>query len=255
MNLSARNVDFRVAQHQILQDVSADFPAGQVSALIGPNGAGKSTLLRLLAADQPPTEGAILVGQQSLLQMSLSERARLRAVMTQSSQVVFDFTVADIIEFGWHGRQAHKEIALQEVIHSCALPSLLARKFNTLSGGEQQRVQFARALLQIWLPPGETLSRFLLLDEPTASLDVAHELQVLTMAREVARNGVGVIVVLHDLNLASRFADQLVLLHNGQVIQTGPPQEVLAEATLSEVYATALRVEHHAELDRLVIYS
>lgn len=255
MNLVARNVDFRVAQHQILQGVSADFPTGQVSALIGPNGAGKSTLLRLLAADQSPTGGEILVEQKSLFKMSLSERARLRAVMTQSSQVVFDFTVAEIVEFGWHGRQTDKEIALQEVIHACALLPLLDRKFNTLSGGEQQRVQFARALLQIWLPPGTTMARFLLLDEPTASLDVAHELQVLNMAHQAASQGVGVIVVLHDLNLASRFADQLILLHNGQVVQTGPPQEVLADTILSEVYATPLRVEHHRELDRLIIYS
>jgi len=131
----------------------------------------------------------------------------------------------------------------------------MGRKFNTLSGGEQQRVQFARALLQVGGLSKAADDRFLLLDEPTSNMDVAYELNLLNLAKEVRKTGVGVIVVLHDLNLAARFSDQIILMNSGLIVASGQPEEVLSDRILSDVYSTQLRVERHEELDRIVVYS
>ena len=145
--------------------------------------------------------------------------------------------------------------AFADVTEACETEGLLGRTYRTLSGGEQRRVQFARALLQIWRDGGAGVPRYLLLDEPTANLDLAHELAVLRLARRVANEGSGVLAVLHDLNLAARFADDMTLLHNGRVVSSGTPERVLDADTLASVYGTAITVEQHATLDRLVVYS
>ena len=142
-----------------------------------------------------------------------------------------------------------------DVVTSCGLDELMGRKFNTLSGGEQQRVQFARALLQVGGLSKTAEDRFLLLDEPTSNMDVAYELNLLNLAKEVRKTGVGVIVVLHDLNLAARFSGQIILMNSGLIVASGQPEEVLSDRILSDVYSTQLRVERHEELDRIVVYS
>ena len=145
--------------------------------------------------------------------------------------------------------------AVRAVVEECDIADLVGRKFNTLSGGEQQRVQFARALLQIWQPEGSREPRYLLLDEPTSNLDLAHELLVLRLAQRATGEGVGVLVVLHDLNLAARFADDVVLLERGAVVAAGSPAAVLRADRLTQVYRTPVQVERHATLDRLVVFS
>ena len=137
----------------------------------------------------------------------------------------------------------------------CDIDDLRQRRVNTLSGGEQQRVHFARALLQLWplIEAGD--ARYLLLDEPTASLDVAHELLVLKLARQAADAGLGVFVILHDINLAARFADEVVLLQSGRIVDIGAPEDVLTSCALSRVYKTKVLVEHHKMLNRLVIHT
>lgn len=260
MSIEARGLGYSMNGHALLKNVSACFPAGVVTGLIGPNGAGKSTLLRLLAGDAAPHSGGVYIDNVDLHSLSLAERARRRAVMTQSSHVVFDFTVADIIEFGAlaaadQKRSPDREL-VRRVAEQCRLTSLLQRKYNTLSGGEQQRVQFARALLQTRTGRhSANAACYLLLDEPTASLDVANELHLLEQVRQFAAAGGGCIVVLHDLNLAARFADHLLLLHQGSVADSGPVQDVLCGKTLSEVYATPLLVEYHERLNRLVVHN
>ena len=253
MTLQAQHVTFEVARQPILRNVSADFEVGQFTALIGPNGAGKSSLLRILAGDIEPSAGSVKIENTNLESLSLMERAKLRAVMTQSTTVVFDFLVEEIIEFGWLGAQEQLLGVMQEVVQATQLQPMLGRCLNTLSGGEQQRVQFARALMQIW--PTANNSRYLLLDEPTSSLDVAHELNVLCVAKKIATKSLGVVVVLHDLNLAARFADRLVLMNQGEVVIQGCVEEVLESELLSDVYGTQLRVEHHGGLNRVVVYS
>lgn len=181
--------------------------------------------------------------------------------------MAFDYYTEEVLAMGWTqgGGAARFAVPLAEVAEQCQIKGLFGRKFNTLSGGERQRVHFARTLLQIWGDPGKggasgrarsgATTRYLLLDEPTASLDLANELLVLRLACRVGQGDVGVLVVLHDLNLAARFADVVLLLNNGALRAAGPPREVFKEATLSEVYQTPMRVERHQCLDRLVIHT
>ncbi len=255
MSLVATALQFAHRGKQVVSGVDATFHAGQLTAIVGPNGAGKTTLLRLLSGELNPVSGSVVINGQALAKLSLAERARQRCVMTQNSQVVFDFTVDEILAMGWIGRWVELQERFAWVVQVCDLEALLGRRFNTLSGGEQQRVQFARALLQIDpLSPVEQ-ARYMLLDEPTSSLDVAHELLVLDLARQAAARNIGVVVVMHDLNLASRFADRLVMLKAGTVVGAGSPQEVLRDELLTATYATPMRVERHQQLNRLVVYS
>ena len=152
-------------------------------------------------------------------------------MMTQSSSVVFDFLVDEILEMGWmQGSSDDFLKTCTDVVNSCGLDELMGRKFNTLSGGEQQRVQFARQVASgRWPPQKAADDRFLLLDEPTSSMDVAYELNLLNLAREVCETGVGVIVVLHDLNLAARFSDQIILMNSGLTVALGQPEELVIE--------------------------
>ena len=253
MTLQADRVALRLGAAQVLKGVSVQLAGGTVTALVGPNGAGKSSLLRVLSGEIA-SRGVCMDGRP-LAEMGILDLARRRSVMTQTASMAFDFLVAEVLAMGWIG--GGRELgaaALAEVARDCAVDHLLDRRFNTLSGGERQRVQFARCWLQIWRRSSGGAARYLLLDEPTSSLDLDHELLVLRRVRRVSAANVGVLVVLHDLNQAARFADQVVLLANGTIVAAGPPDAVLTNATLSRVYRTSVRVEHHVQLNRLVIY-
>jgi iron complex transport system ATP-binding protein len=260
MSMRAENVGYRVRSRRLLSGVGASVRAGELVALLGPNGAGKSTLLRVLAGELTPNEGAVTLDDTPVHGAALPWLAERRAVMSQSSAVVFDFTVEEVLEMGWAPNQGlgpeRWSDALTTVVAWCDLASLLGRYFNSLSGGEQQRVQFARALLQLWptVDGLDGLPRYLLLDEPTASLDLSHELLLMeTVHRLVHQRWLGAIVVLHDLNLAARFADRIVLLAGGHVVGEGPPAQVLQSALLSDVYRVAVQVDRLVESDRLVV--
>ena len=256
MSYRLKQVSFAIGSKYIVKDLEFSFKAGNLVSIIGPNGAGKTTLLKLMSGELRPSGGEIFLNDFAFSELSLKERANKRAVMTQSSSVVFDFLVDEILEMGWvQGSSDDFLKACADVVNSCGLDELMGRKFNTLSGGEQQRVQFARALLQVGGLSKTADDRFLLLDEPTSNMDVAYELNLLNLAKEVRKTGVGVIVVLHDLNLAARFSDQIILMNSGLIVASGQPEEVLSDRILSDVYSTQLRVERHEELDRIVVYS
>ena len=256
MSYRLKQVSFAIGSKYIVKDLEFSFKAGNLVSIIGPNGAGKTTLLKLMSGELKPSGGEIFLNDFAFSELSLKERANKRAVMTQSSSVVFDFLVDEILEMGWvQGSSDDFLKACADVVNSCGLDELMGRKFNTLSGGEQQRVQFARALLQVGGLSKTADDRFLLLDEPTSNMDVAYELNLLNLAKEARKTGVGVIVVLHDLNLAARFSDQIILMNSGLIVASGQPEEVLSDRILSDVYSTQLRVERHEELDRIVVYS
>ena len=256
MSYRLKQISFAIGSKYIVKDLEFSFKAGNLVSIIGPNGAGKTTLLKLMSGELKPSGGEIFLNDFAFSELSLKERANKRAVMTQSSSVVFDFLVDEILEMGWvQGSSDDFVKACSDVVNSCGLDELMGRKFNTLSGGEQQRVQFARAMLQVGGLSKTAEDRFLLLDEPTSSMDVAYELNLLNLAKEVREIGVGVIVVLHDLNLAARFSDQIILMNSGLIVASGQPEEVLSDRILSDVYSTQLRVERHEELDRIVVYS
>ena len=261
MTLCAEEVSLRLGGQLVLDRVSAQVSAGEVHALVGPNGAGKSTLLRTMSGEDKPDQGQVGMDGLPLEELGANDLAQRRSVMIQSAAIAFDFFVSEVLAMGWLGGTARtaseQALASKAVAHACRVNHLLQRKFRTLSGGERQRVHFARALLQIWRPKagcdGVCESRYMLLDEPTSSLDLGHEGLVLRLARRAADNGVGVLVVLHDLDLAARFADQLTLLVNGSVWAQGPPGEVLTADTLSRAYGTRVQVEWIDRLHRLVV--
>jgi iron complex transport system ATP-binding protein len=158
---------------------------------------------------------------------------------------------------GWIGdgdfRSAEAGRVTRARLNDCGIAHLAGRTFNTLSGGEQQRAHFARSLVQIWRRNGDCRPRYLLLDEPTSNLDLVHQQRILELARRQARNGIGVMVVLHDLNLAARYADRVALLKAGRLVCCGPMVEALNATVLSDTYETDVHVEHHHKLGRLVV--
>ena len=167
--------------------------------------------------------------------------------MSQSQTVAFDFTTLEIIEMGWiHENNESYSFsysdALEEIINICDLHSLLFRRFNTLSGGEQKRVNFARILLQLWIPKTDNYSRYLLLDEPFTNLDIFHELKMLKIIKSYLSKNVGVLIVLHDLNIARKLADNVTLMRDGRTIRQGPTDEVFQEDLLSKTFNTCVKV-------------
>jgi iron complex transport system ATP-binding protein len=225
-----------------LHDVSATVAAGEVLAICGPNGAGKSTLLSLLSGERLPDAGDVLLDEVPMRRMEALARARRIGVLPQASSLSFPFRVAEVVALG---RLPLGGAGAPVVWHSMAqagVSHLAERLYPTLSGGEQQRVQLARVLAQTDTAGPATA---LLLDEPTSSLDPAQQHHVLGVARERARHGSAVAVVLHDLNLAARYADRILLLAGGSVQALGTPREVLTRAILGACFGIEAQVLPH----------
>lgn len=256
MALAAVNISVAVGGSEILSRVSLEASDGCITALVGPNGAGKTTLLKTLAGDGDARQGVVQLNGKTLREYSLKELARARSVMTQSTDIAFDFSVLEILEMAWmSGARENFLRALHPVAEELGIARFLDRSFRSLSGGEKQRVLFARAVLQITANSPSRLGRFVLLDEPTSSLDIAYELQLLACCATLTQQGIGFLVVLHDLNLAAKFADQIVLLDQGKLVRAGTPVEVLEPDLLSEIYKTRINVEKHPKIEKLLVYT
>ncbi len=257
MTLRGREVGVNVPGRWLIRDIDVEVVPGEVLVVLGPNGAGKSTLLSALAGDRGVDAGSVAFGDEPIEAISLESLADRRAVIGAPAQLAFDFTVRDIVEMGWRGDgrydAATRDAASAEVMAESDVDSLASRIYMTLSSGEQQRVQFARGLLQVWRANGDEAPRWLLLDEPTSNLDIANGIALLERLRAHAGRGLGVLAILHDLNLGARFADRVLLLDGGRTAACGTPAEVMTAERLSAVYGTDVHVEHHAALDRLVV--
>jgi iron complex transport system ATP-binding protein len=225
-----------------LTGISLTIPPGILTAIIGPNGAGKSTLLDLLAGRTKPDSGSIAFGGIPIADWSVLDLARRRAFLPQAPEVAFDIRVRDLVALGrspYHGTSAGSldPLAIETALKRTDAWQFHDRLYHRISGGERQRVQLARAIAQLWRPPNaDSEARTLMLDEPTASLDPGHRLAVMRLLRDLVGGGIGVVIALHDLNDAARFADAVVLLERGRIIGRGTPQSVLQPQTLSEVY-------------------
>ena len=230
---------------RILEQVELVLEPGEVLVVLGTNGAGKSTLLATLTGELAPSAGQVLLGERPLASWSAQERARRMAVLPQSSALAFAFEVQEVVAMGRmpnaSGQRRDAEI-LREAMAAADVSHLATRSYLSLSGGERQRVHLARVLAQVW---DSAEQGCLLLDEPTASLDLAHQHLTLQQAREMASRGLAVLVVLHDLNLAARYADRLLLLHEGRVCAQGSPWEVLQVERLEQVFKVPVRVQPH----------
>ncbi|WP_295138771.1 heme ABC transporter ATP-binding protein [uncultured Reyranella sp.] len=245
--LQAIGIEVRARTKTLLRDVSLDVAPGEFVAIIGPNGAGKSTLLNALAGDRVLADGEILLDGRPLGQWSKLELARRRAVLPQHSAVAFDFTGLQIAMLGllaFRGTLSESQmqtLAEQALAETEAL-AFAGRPYTVLSGGERQRIQLARVLAQCDADPAAT--QFLLLDEPITGLDVSHQHAALASARRRVDRGLGVLAVLHDLNMAARYADRVGIVEAGRVTNLGPTRQTLDPETLSAVFATPIvRIE------------
>lgn len=235
----ATGLAVRLGERRVLRGVDLAVRAGEVLTLVGPNGAGKSTLLAALAADLAPAEGGLAVDGRPAADWTARELALRRAVLPQAATLSFPFTVAEVVRMGrapWVGTAAEDEdeAAVAEAMAATEVTDFADRPFSALSGGERARVALARVLAQG--------TRLLLLDEPTAALDLRHQEQVMRICRERAEAGRGVVVVLHDLGLAAAWADRAAVLHGGRLAAVGTPDEVFTEGLLGEVYGHPVRV-------------
>lgn len=245
MSLIADQLSYQRGTRTLLQACSLELRAGEVHAVLGPNGAGKSTLLKLLAGDLVPARGTVLLNGKPLRQWTARERARQRAVLPQQESLSFGFSAREVVALGRLAAAQHSTAHEQEIVTAALQAAdaahLAERRYPTLSGGERARVQFARVLAQVWQPT-PLGTRFVLLDEPTASLDLAHQHACLRMARQFAAGGAGVLAVLHDPNLALHYADRATLLCCGETIASGAPAEVLSVQHLRRVYGMEIDV-------------
>ncbi len=227
----------------LLRDISLEIGRGEVVALVGPNGAGKSTLLAALAGDLPATQGSITLHGRNLASYRPKELSLLRAVLPQQAVIQFSFTAREIIQMGRspHGDMDDDVWAVEAAISRTDVAHLAERTFPTLSVGEQARVSLARVLVQ------ET--PVLLLDEPTAALDLRHQQLVIDVVQELAEAGATVVVIVHDLNYAAAIADRIVILNEGMIAAEGAPWDVMTESILKRVFECQIEVTRHPEVD------
>ena len=249
MSLSLKSVSLKLDNRQILKDVSLEINEGDIVSVIGPNGAGKSTLLNVLTGDISPDSGDIIYDNKQLNKISIQERAFTRSVMSQMQTLVFNFNVKDVVEMGWLQRgnsdfSSNFTMAFEAVTSECNVHNLVHRKFNSLSGGEQRRVHFARTLLQLWRPSQSNDPRYLLLDEPTANLDLSSEMLLMNILKARATSNVGILVILHDLNLASHFADKIAIMKGGEIKAFGKPEEIMTDDFLTSIYEVPIKVKY-----------
>lgn len=245
--LSINGLSVSYGKRRVLKDVSLSVEAGQVLALIGPNGSGKSTLIRAISGVIPSQGGEVRVGGKALSDLSTMERARYLAVVPQARNLPPAFSVYESIllgrtpYLGWLGRAGETDHErVRTALERTQMGPLADRMVGELSGGEQQRVLLARALAQD--------TPVMLLDEPTTHLDLQHREGLVHLVRELAKSKtLAVLMVLHDLNMASLYADRVSLLVDGEIRATGTPPEVLTEETLSRVYHVPVHIIPHPE--------
>lgn len=238
-------VQFRLGSRQLLQPLDLQIPQGQVCGLIGHNGSGKSTLIKLLARQQPATGGRILLDGQDLASYSSREFARRVAYLPQQPAATDQLTVRELVRFGrqpWHGLLGRfgpdDQRAVARAMALTQIEPYADRLVESLSGGERQRVWLAALIAQ--------QTRYLLLDEPTSALDVAHQVEVLALIRQLSHElDLGVVLVLHDINMAARYCDRLVALREGALLRQGTPEELMTTATLADIYQLPMQVLAH----------
>lgn len=248
--MSMHGVSVELGGREVLRGVDLEVQAGQVLALVGPNGAGKSTLLAALAGDTALSAGHITLDGKALSDWDAGELALRRAVLLQQISLSFPFTVEEVVMMGrapWSnvsGQELDQDV-VNEAMAATDVTEFAERKFSALSGGEKARVALSRVLAQT--------TSIVMLDEPTAALDLRHQEQVLQIARLRAQAGDAVVVVLHDLNLAAGYADQVAVLANGKLEALGEPDTVLNSELLSRVYRHPIDVWPHPHTGRSVI--
>ena len=247
MTMSARGISLHLSGFDLLRNISLEVEAGKVTTIVGPNGAGKSSLLKVLTGEMPPTAGDVYLNSRLLNQWSLLEKAQMLAVLPQHTLLNFSFTADEVVGLGRipHQTGSAKDVEIVAEALELVDASYLQRRFYTqMSGGEKQRVQLARVLAQIW-QPSCLGKQFLVLDEPTSAFDLSHQKLTLDIVRQLAQKGVGVVMVVHDLNLAARCADKIVVIDRGVIAAQGSPEVVLTETLIDKVFGVKSIISEH----------
>ena len=254
MDLRIKQVSFSYDSIKALEDVTFEAAEGELLGIVGPNGAGKTTLLRCINRVLKPQVGVILIGGRDVACWSRREIARRMGLVPQNSTITFPFTVLEVVLMGRRphqgpfGRESERDLEIvEEALRLTDTLRFASRPIAELSGGEQRRVVIARALAQ---EPS-----VLLLDEPTLHLDINHQLEVLSLVRRLTRErGLVTILTSHDLNLAARYCDRLLMLNQGQVYALGTPEEVLTPANIRRVYRVEAEVTRHRSTGALQVF-
>ena len=239
--IETQHLSYKIGTKLILEDISVKFLSGKLNLIIGPNGAGKSTLVKLICQQLKPFHGTILFESKNLQSLSTTELAKCRAVLSQNIELAFPLKVSEVVMMGryphFSSKPTEKDInACEEAMCFFDVLDMANRDYLTLSGGEKQRVHFARVVAQIWYPI-ENGCRYLILDEPLTFLDVHYQFHFMHKLQELLQQkDIVIIGVVHDLNLAAKFADQIVLLHQGKLLAHGSPEEVLTTEFIRKAY-------------------
>ena len=240
--LEINNLSFSYDKNKILDNLNFKVQEQEIFGILGPNGSGKSTLLRLISNFLTPDSGEIKLDGKDITAYSSQELTTRLAVLVQQQQVGFDFTVREIVSMGrkpylkrWQGLTDHDEKIIDRCLELTNTAQFSKRRVNSLSGGEQQRVFLAQTLAQE--------PKVLLLDEPTSELDINYQLEIFNLIKDLKKQGLTIIVIMHNLNLAGQYCDRLALLNQQQIKNLGTPQEVITEENIKEVYGCAIEVE------------
>jgi len=258
--LRTEKISFSVGKKQILKNVSASFLPGEFNMILGPNGSGKSSFLKIFSGEINRFQGTVLYENKKIKELRKEELAKKRAVMSQQADLGFPLLVEEVVMMG---RYPHftfnpnkKDVTIcNEVIERMNLVEFKERNYLTLSGGEKQRVQFARVLAQVWEKPADGY-RYLFLDEPLNSLDISYQHEFLQAAVELIKDQTVLIAVMHDINLAAHYADNLFFLKEGEMVVHGSPKDILTENILEKVFNVKTKViENPVTGKPLVIYN
>ena len=238
--LSIKNISYSVGKKEIVKNISVDFLPGEFTMILGPNGSGKSTFLKLFSGEIKAKEGTIFYLDTKISELKKEALAKVRAVMSQQPELGFPLTVDEVVMMGRYPHFTFNpgkkdEAICNEVIEQMNISELKDRNYLTLSGGEKQRVQFARVLAQIWEMPSHG-HRYLFLDEPLTNLDINYQQEFLTIARSLTKTDTVLVAVMHDVNLAVQYADKLIFLKDGVMVSYGNPLDILSEELIKNVF-------------------
>ena len=246
--IQAKAIDFHYNTTKVINGVSMSLRTGEFLGIIGPNGAGKSTMLRLLCGILQPSQGTVLLHSKDIAQLSHKLIAQQIAFVPQETHFALDFPVNEIVRMGrypykrpFQREDATDRRAIEYALDAANVTGLHTRPINSLSSGERQRVVIARALAQS--------PRILLLDEPTSHLDLHHQFAIMELLKKLNADGISIVVVHHDLNLASLYCQNLTLMNEGKIFAQGRPNELLTETTLKRVYGADVKIARHPDKD------
>ena len=257
--LSTKGIQYSIGKNHILKGISAEFLPGELAMIVGPNGSGKSTFLKIFSGEINKFDGQVLYDDVSIQSISKEELATRRAVMSQQTELGFPLTVEEVVMMGRYphftfnpGAKDHS--ICNEVMVKMDLEAFKERNYTTLSGGEKQRVQYARVLSQIWDDPGQGC-RYLFLDEPLNNLDIAYQQDFLQVANALKNKNTVLVAVMHDLNLAIQYADKLLFFKEGALAACGKPKDLITEELIRQVFNVSTHIINNPVTNQpLVIY-